>query len=143
MSKTNPDSILELYRQFDKVFKKPDSFFNQGCCVEKKDEKYLLNTDRKTISEEPLSHAFNHYRNCFGNFEQLGYYLPRLIEIARDNKGDLGYCISFWSLLKEDKPKYKELNLLPCLLTALEEIYSSTEDDEYQRDWKEFKRPID
>ena len=138
MPETKPGSIRELYRQFDKIFKKPDSFFNKGCCVEKRDEKYLLNTALETINEEPLSHAFNHYRNCFGDFEQLGYYLPRLIEIARDNKGNLGYCISFWSLLIEDKPKYKKLNLLSCLSKALDEIYGSS--GEGQKDWVEFKK---
>lgn len=136
------DSVQELYRQFDKVFKKPSSFFNKECCVEKKDEKYLLNADRGTIDEQTLSHAFNHYRNCFGNFEQLGYYLPRLIEIARDNIGNLGYCISFWSFLKEDKPKYKQINLLPILEKTLGEIFGSS--DIEKENWEEFKKaPVD
>jgi hypothetical protein len=128
------DSVRNLYQRFDKVFKRPSEIFNQKCCVSIKEEKYLLENDRLQIEEEAISKAFNHYHNCFGTFEQMAYFLPRLIELASENNGKLGYCISFWSQLKTDKEKYVELGLWSSIAKALEDVCGN------DAEWIEFKK---
>jgi hypothetical protein len=137
-----PDSIEKLYLKFGKMFKKPLVFDNDVCCVSKKQAKYLLATKLREIGEQEVSHALNHYRNCFGTFEQVMYLFPRLLEIAAETKGRLGYCHCLFSLLSDEKKRLEELGMWQVVFLAMEDIYGSEDCmDSYDREeWQEFKR---
>jgi len=82
-------AVQELYEAFDRVYKRPKSFTNEGCCVKKWHEKPLLTLPREQLTEEMLDRPMSHACGCFGTLEEVSYYVPRLIEIMAESENGL------------------------------------------------------
>lgn len=115
-------SVSKLYERFDAIFLRPSEFHNLGCCVSVKAERPLLEIPREKLTQRQLSRPVGHYRSCFGTFEQIAYFVPRIIELlarSRERLNEFG----FWSMLRADREKYVELNLWDHLVDAINEIF--------------------
>jgi len=82
-------AISQLYEAFDKVYRKPTRFTNEGCCVKRQHEKPLLTLPREQLTEEMLDRPMSHACLCFGTLEEVSYFVPRLIEILADSDDGL------------------------------------------------------
>ena len=112
--------IRRLYSLFDHSLVRPKMFFNLGCCVSTTDERPLLKLPREQLSEAMLAHPTSHYGSCFGTFEQVGYFVPRLIELLATNQtlDDLNIKHLF-SMLIADREEYEKRCLWQPLIEAI------------------------
>lgn len=117
MHKTDID---DLYRRFDAVFSRPTAFTNNGCCVSDADEAPLLRRPREKLTAGQMEHPLRHYHNCFGTFEQFGYFVPRLLELQAE--GD-DFRFWLWPSLRLDRSRYAELGLWEPLLRVIRGIF--------------------
>jgi hypothetical protein len=120
------ESIGRLYQTFDRVFPKPDSFFNKGCCVSADNVKMLLKTPRGQLDEQTLAMPIDHYGSCFGRFEEVSYFIPRLMEILAESDGGFEYgllCYSFYRILRNHQPDYESLALWNSIWDAMQDIF--------------------
>ena len=126
-------ALKELYRRFDRVFPRPESFHNLECCVSKAGERELLKTDRANLQESELGWAFNHYpggqaEGCFGTFPQMAHFVPRMLELHAHSEAGFVYALGFWSRLVRDRGNYEDLGLWETVYAAvLEQFQTRTE----------------
>lgn len=118
-------SIRQLYKLFDEVFPHPKSFHNDGCCVGKKHAKLLATLPREELTEEMLSVVVDH-RGCFGTFEEMAYFVPRLMELLADSEDGFEHGLlqySFFGLLRENEQQYRDLGLWNSIEEAMYDIF--------------------
>lgn len=121
MSRLPP--LNELYLKFDRVFDCPRSFYNEGCCVSVETERALLAAPREQLGEDVLSYPLSHYPGCFGTFEQVAYFVPRLIEILAESLYGFEYLISLWRIVGADQDRYQELGLWQPIIAAMNAVF--------------------
>jgi hypothetical protein len=117
------DSIQELYKNFEKSFPKPTKFHNDGCCVGEDDEKVLLNIPLRKLTEDNLSYPMQHFGSCFGTFEQMAYFVPRIIELLSES--ELGFNLMGYAcfrLLVADQDEYKARGVWDSIEQAMLDI---------------------
>ncbi|MHB1460206.1 MAG: hypothetical protein ACYC1M_02865 [Armatimonadota bacterium] len=122
---TTNDYIQQLTQLFDDKFRRPTSFYNNGCCVGDDEARLLIETPRAKLTEEELSSPIDHACGCFGTFEQMAYYVPRLFEFLNESEdgfthGCLNY--SFFRLLVRHEQQYRDLELwdsIECSMNSL------------------------
>lgn len=121
------ESVEELYPLFERVFPRPTSFDNEYCCVSEEDERPLLTLPLRELTEGMLAMPIDHACGCFGTFEEVSYFVPRLIEILADSeygfeRGVLSY--SFYRLLRDNEEQYQSLGVWNAIEKAIRGIFS-------------------
>jgi hypothetical protein len=124
------DSIQKLYDRFEKSFPKPTKFYNNGCCVAEENEQDLINVPLRELTEDILSMPIRHFGSCFGTFEQMAFFVPRIIELLSESeKGfDLMEYSCFW-LLVAYQVEYRERGLWESIETAILDIFHERTSD--------------
>jgi hypothetical protein len=109
---------------FDQHFARPTAFFNMGCCIPKKLERPLLSLTRDQLTQQMLAPPLSHYGSCFGTFEQIGYFVPRVVELLA-SRGDPPLCNlpAFFSMLLTDQPKYEQRQLWQPLVRSITDAF--------------------
>lgn len=123
---TTSDYVQKLTQLFDDQFRRPTSFYNNGCCVGVDEERLLIDTPRAKLTEEELSSPIDHACGCFGTFEQMAYYVPRLMEILNESEDGFKFgCLnfSFYRLLVNHEQKYRDLELWDSIKNAMNSIF--------------------
>lgn len=111
---TTSDYIQQLTQFFDDKFRRPTSFYNNGCCVGDDDEQLLIDTPRAQLTEQMLRMPIDHFGSCFGTFEQISYFVPRLMELLYESENGFQYgCLNYtvFRLLVENEQQYRDLGL--------------------------------
>lgn len=119
-------SIQQLYASCDLVFSRPTSFYNERCCVTEENERILLTIQREDLTEEMLTMPIDHFGSCFGTFEQVSYYVPRLIELLAESRYGFEYgvmCYSFFRLLHQNEQQYRTLGIWDQIENAVNDIF--------------------
>jgi hypothetical protein len=120
------ESIRHLYTLFDKVFPRPISFHNEYCCVGPEQERPLLTLPREQLTEIILAHPVSHCGSCFGTFEEVSYFIPRLFELLDDSVEGFQYGgldISFFWLLADHESEYRAVQLWESIESAMRDIF--------------------
>ena len=121
-------SIELIYSQFAEVFPRPTSFYNEYCCVTAEHERPLLALPLRELTEEMLAMPIDHYGSCFGTFEQVSYFVPRLMELLVNSRQGFEYGVlyfSFFRLLQNNECRYRRLGLWDAIEKALNELFTS------------------
>ena len=121
------ESIKRVYEEFDKVIFRPTAFSdNQCCCVGEDYEQKLLHTPREELQEVDLAVPIDNTDGCFASYDQMAYFIPRLLEILEDTEEGFSYGnldISFFRIIRDHKDDFKRLGLWDVLCEALYEIF--------------------
>lgn len=120
------ESVRQLYIAFDKVFSRPKSLYNARCCVSKDNERQLLALPREQLTEWMLSMPMDHSDGCFATFDEISYYVPRLMELFVDSEngfeaGNLN--ISFFRFLRDHQDDYQRLGLWEPIEQAMMDVF--------------------
>ncbi len=123
---TTDDYMQQLTQLFDAKFRRPTSFYNNGCCVGDDEARLLIETPRARLTEEELSSPIDHACGCFGTFEQMAYYVPRLMEILNESEDGFTHgCLnfSFFRLLVRHEQEYRKLGLWDSIEDAMNSLF--------------------
>ncbi len=124
---TTDDYIQQLSQLFDAKFQRPKSFLNEGCCVSDESERLLMETPRVQLTEQMLCMPIDHYGSCFGTFEQMSYFVPRLMELLYESVNGFEYGMlhySFFRLLVENEQQYRDMGLWDVIENTMYSIFA-------------------
>lgn len=119
------ESVQHLYAAFERVFPRPVSFHNEGCCVKDYHERPLLELPLRELTEEMLQMPIDHNGACFGTFEELSYFVPRMVELLADSENGFEYGVlsfSFFRMLRDNEQQYKALGVWSAIEGAICDI---------------------
>jgi len=106
------------------MFPRPTSFYNERCCV---DEYKLLKTPRAELDEIDLALPVDHYGSCFGSFEEISYFVPRVVELLTATENGFAHGmlnLSFNRLLRDSERKYRDMGLWDTIEACMNAIFT-------------------